>query len=141
MFSTIASWFTGSKAADNILDKDDGLLTQVGGWVGNMNFTPEEIAEMNLKLSDAVSDFAVKTLSENTERSKTRRSVAIMWIKAQLALVLLVVIVAPLDMELAKFYAEIAFGALMMGGTWSVIAFFFGGHMLSGHLGLSKKKD
>jgi len=141
MWGKVVNFFTGSKAVDNILDKDSGLLTQVGGWIGNMNFTPEEQAEMNVKMSDAVADFAVKTLSENTERSKTRRSVAVMWIKSQLALVFLIVMVAPFDMELAKFYAEIAFGALMMGGTWSVIAFFFGGHMLSGHLGMGKKKD
>ena len=139
MWSKVVSFFSGTKAVDNVLDKDNGLLSQVGGWVGNMNFTDEEQAKMNVRMSDAVAEFAVKTLSENTERSKTRRGVAIMWIKSQLALVFLVIAVAPLDMELAKFYAEIAFGALMMGGTWSVIAFFFGGHMLSGHLGMGKK--
>ena len=34
------SW--GEKAQDNVLDKDNGLLAQVGGWIGNMNFTEEE---------------------------------------------------------------------------------------------------
>lgn len=38
-----------SKAVDNIVDKDNGLLTQVGGWVGNMNYTDEEKAEANAK--------------------------------------------------------------------------------------------
>ena len=131
MWSKVLSFFGGSsKAVDNILDKDKGLLSQVGGYIGNLNFTTEEQAEHNKKMADAVSDFAVKTLDENTERSKARRDIAKMWIKTQLALILLIVIVAPLDMQLAEFYGEIAFGGLMMGGTWSVIAFHFGGHYL-----------
>ena len=139
IWSNVVSFFTSNKVADNILDKDNGLLTQIGGWVGNANFTEEEGRELNQKLSNAVADFAVKTMDENTERSKTRRNIAIMWIKAQLALVFLVVVVAPFDIELAKFYATIAFGTLMLGGTLSVLAFFFGGHMLSAHLGMGRK--
>ena len=27
------------KAVDDVLDKDSGLLTQFGGWIGNMNLT------------------------------------------------------------------------------------------------------
>ena len=131
MWSKVLSFFGGSsKAVDNILDKDKGLLSQVGGYIGNLNFTTEEQAELNKSLADGVADFAVKTLDENTERSKARRDIAKMWIKTQLALILLIVIVAPLDMQLAEFYASIAFGGLMMGGTWSVIAFHFGGHYL-----------
>jgi hypothetical protein len=140
------SWFSklmgADKVTDNVLDKDNGLLTQVGGWIGGMNFTPEEQAEMNERMVAGVGKFVEMTLGENTERSKTRRAVAVMWIKAQLAMILIVFIVAPFDMELAKFYLTIAFGTLMVGGTLSIIAFFFGGHMLSSHLGMSgNKKD
>lgn len=132
MFDKVLGFFTGgSKAVDDILDKDDGLLSKAGEYIGNLNFTDEEKAEHNKKMSDAVADFAVKTLDENTERSKARRDIAKMWIKTQLGLVLLVVIVAPFDISLAEFYASIAFGGLMMGGTWSVIAFHFGGHYLN----------
>ena len=130
MWNNIVNFFTGSKAVDNIQDPAAGLLSQVGGYIGNLNFTTEEQAELNKALADGVADFAVKTLDENTERSRARRDIAKMWIKTQLALILLIVIVAPIDMELAKFYGEIAFGGLMMGGTWSVIAFHFGGHYL-----------
>ena len=45
------SWFSKlfgtDKAVNNLVDKDNGLLTQVGGWVGNMNYTDEERAEAN----------------------------------------------------------------------------------------------
>jgi hypothetical protein len=124
---------------DNVLDKDSGLLTQVGGWIGGMNFTEEERAEMNERMVLGVSSFVEMTLSENTERSVTRRAVAVMWIKAQLAMILIVFLVAPFNRPLAEFYLSITFGSLMVGGTLSIIAFFFGGHMLSSHLGMGSK--
>jgi len=126
------------KAMDNVLDKDNGLLSQVGGWVGNMNFTEEEKAKMNAKMADGVSKFVEMTLSESTERSVTRRAVAVLWIRVQLAMIAITMGVAPWSMELAAFYLSIAFGTLMVGGTLSIIAFFFGSHMLSSHLGKGK---
>jgi hypothetical protein len=41
----IGRLFGTDKAVDNILDKDNGLLTQVGGWVGGLKHTEEEKAE------------------------------------------------------------------------------------------------
>lgn len=139
--SAIGSFFSSGKAVDNILDKDNGLLSQVGGWIGNSNFTEEERAELNKKTGDALADFVKSTLAENTERSKSRRDVSQMWIKTQLAMILITMMVAPLDMELAEFYMSIAFGSLMMGGTWAVIGFFFGPYMLGAHTKFGKKKD
>lgn len=127
------------KTVDNVMDKDNGLLSQVGGWIGGMNFTEEEKAEMNAKMVEGVGSFVKMTLSENTERSKTRRDVAVMWIKVQLAMLLIVFIAAPLDMAIAEFYLSIAFGTVMVGGTLSIIGFFFGAHMLSSHMGFNNK--
>ena len=135
------SWGKGSeKIAENILDKDNGLLTQVGGWIGNMNYTAEEKAKFTERLNLGVSNFVEMTLTENTERSKSRRAVAIMWIKVQLAMILIIMMVAPLDMELAKFYVTIAFGTLMVSGTLAILGFFFGSHMLSSHISSTKLK-
>jgi len=127
------------ETVNNVMDKDNGLLSQVGGWIGTMNFTPQEKAEMNARMADGVSKFVEMSLSESTERSKTRRAVAKAWIYSQLAMIFITMLVAPLSMELAKFYAGITFGSLMIGGTLSVIAFFFGSHMLSSHMGFKAK--
>ena len=137
---SILDWFSSSsKTVDNVMDKDNGLLAQVGGWIGGMNFTEEERAETNLKLADGISNFVKMTLQENTKRSKTRREIAVLWIKAQLIMIFWVMLIAPFDRELAKFYATIVFGTLMISGTLAVLAFFFGSHMLSSHLGFNKK--
>lgn len=58
--------FGTEQAVKNIVDKDNGLLTQVGGWIGNMNYTEEERAEANtrtrewgLKQLEALAPFKV----------------------------------------------------------------------------------
>ncbi len=126
---SLFSWFTSSsKTVDDVMDKDNGLLAQVGGWIGNMNLTEEEVMEQNAKTVGSVQEFVKATLSESTGRSKTRRSVAVLWIKSQLAIVLMCCITAPWNMPLAKFYMDLATSTLMITGTTAIIIFFFGSH-------------
>ena len=125
------SW--GEKTVDNIMDKDKGLLTQVGGWIGNMNLTPEEVMEFNGKTVDSVQMFVKATLSENTARSKARRAIATLWIKAELGIILMACIAAPWDMTLAEFYFKVAASGIMFGGTTAIIVFFFGSYGLTRH--------
>lgn len=137
---SLLSWFTGdNNVADNVLDKDNGLLTQFGSWIGNANYTEEEQAEGRMLVMTGAAKFTVDTMSEGTVRSKARREIAILWIKAQLILIFWVMVVAPFNIELAKFYATIVFGSLMIFGTMSVIVFFFGPYMLGQHTGLAGK--
>ena len=119
---------TSAKAQEDILDKDSGLIAKLGGWIGNMNLTKEEVLEFNVKTVASVQAFVAATLSESTDRSKTRRSIAVLWIKAQLAMVLMSCICAPWDLELAGFYGELATSSLMITGTTAIIIFFFGSH-------------
>lgn len=118
----------GEKTRDDVLDKDNGLLAQVGGWIGNMNLTKEEVIEFNNKTVASVQAFVKSTLDESTERSKTRRAIAVLWIKAQLGIVLMSCIAAPFDMELADFYFKLATSTLMITVTTAICIFFFGSH-------------
>ena len=131
------SWYNpfswSDKIVDNVLDKDDGLLSQVGGWIGNMNLTDEEVIKFNAKTVDSVQMFVKDTLSESTGRSKTRRSIAVLWIKSQLGIVLMCCIAAPWNMELAEFYFKLATSTLMITVTTAICIFFFGSHGLARH--------
>ena len=118
----------GEKTRDDILDKDNGLLAQVGGWIGNMNLTQEEVIEFNQKTVTSVHGFVQATLSENTERSKTRRSIAVMWIQTELFLILASVIVGMFDPTKAQFIFNVATSNVMLSGTTAIIIFFFGSH-------------
>ena len=50
------SWFGRlfgtKKAVDDVLDKDNGLLTQFGNWVGGFSYTSEEQAEHNQSIRE-----------------------------------------------------------------------------------------
>ena len=126
------SWYNplswGEKAVDNILDKDNGLLTQVGSWVGGLKLTAEEVMEFNGKTVTNVQEFVKATLSESTERSKARRAIAILWIRVELGIILMSCILAPWNMELANFYYNMATNGVMFSGTMAVLIFFFGSH-------------
>tara|TARA_R110000822_G_scaffold5332_5_gene22808 strand:+ start:769 stop:1182 length:414 start_codon:yes stop_codon:yes gene_type:complete len=131
------SWYNpftwSNKVADNVLDKDNGLIAQVGSWVGNMNLTKEEVIEFNAKTVSSVQSFVKATLSESTERSKTRRAIAVLWIKSQLAIVMMCCIAAPFDLELANFYFNLATSTLMITVTTAICIFFFGSHGIARH--------
>ena len=43
--SWLGSLFGTKKAMSDITDKDNGLLTQVGGWIGGFSYTDQEKAE------------------------------------------------------------------------------------------------
>ena len=124
---------TAPKAVDDILDKDNGLLTQVGGWVGNMNLTDEELIKHNIKTVADVQEFVRATLSESTDRSVTRRSIAVLWIKSHLAVIMFGCIAAPWNLELAQVYFNIATSGMMLSVTTAVSIFFFGSYGLARH--------
>lgn len=128
------SWFTSApKIVDDVLDKDNGLLTQFGGWIGNMNLTDEEVMKANVKTVADVQEFVKSTLSESTERSKARRSIADMWIKSHLSIILLCCIAAPWSAELANYYLSLATSSTMGGITAAISIFHFGSYGLARH--------
>ena len=140
--SMVKGIFSGPKVVDNIFDKDKGLLTQVGNWIGNSKLNPEEIMENDKELAKAVQGFAVATLAENTDRSKTRREIADQWIALQKWLIKMNVLSIFLDHLIEKLttidpgftgdVATIAFSPYIWGITGAVSLFFFGTHTMRG---------
>ena len=137
-WSSITGFLRGADVTKDIFDKDDGLISQAGGWIDRLQYTAQESASDNKDLIAAGTEFVKATLDENTTRSKTRRMIAVEWVRVQLAMILITMVVAPFDLELAEFYSSITFGWLMAGGTLSVIGFFFGTHMLRAGIGASR---
>jgi tRNA A37 threonylcarbamoyltransferase TsaD len=132
------SWFglvkSAPKIADNIFDKDKGLLTQVGGWIGNSKFTEEEQAEMNRDIAKSVQSFAVATLEENTDRSKARRQIAQDVIRFYLWLIFLCGMTYPIDPKWSALWLSLASLPALGGLVVGVGAFFFGAHIHRSHI-------
>lgn len=126
------------KAADNILDKDKGILVRTGGFINDLHYSDAEKAKDQAELGKVVIDYAKATANENTDRSKARRSIAVDWIRVQLFLVLLTAVMAPISMELAEFYFKLAVSAVMLSGTGAIFVFFYGMYSYGAHV---KKKD
>jgi hypothetical protein len=128
------NWLTQKpKTVDDIFDKEKGLLTQAGGWIGNMQFTDEERAEMNQANIKAVQKFVVDTLSENTDRSKARREIAVFFIKFYSVMLFMAGMTFPVNPGWSKVWFELA-TSLSAGGLVSAITvFFFGSYALARH--------
>ena len=138
LWTGLKTLVTGTpKIVEDVFDKDEGLLVKAGGFINNLHYSDQEKAKGFADLAKAVSDHIKTTLGESTERSKTRRLIAGMWIRTQLALILMVAITIPLNKAIAKQYFELATCEIMFWGTGSVIVFFFGAYVWGTYI----KKD
>ena len=138
-FTSIKDFFTiVPKAADDILDKDKGLLVRTGGWINDLNYTEAEKAKDFGEIAKGVIEFVKTTLIESTVRSKTRRAIAILWIKAQLGLILMVAMAISADeifkTNMKKDFFDLATCNVMAWGTGSIIIFFFGAYAWGTHI-------
>jgi len=133
IFTKVAQIFTGapSKTVNDIFDKDNGLLAQVGGWVGNSNFTPEEAAEHNAALGVAVRQYAVDTLAENTDRSKARREIAVFFIKFYALMLFMAGMTYPIDPGWSKVWILLTTSLAVGGLVGAISVFFFGSHAVA----------
>jgi hypothetical protein len=126
---TIGSFLLGggsSKGADNVMKVASG----VGGWIDGQQFTEQERAAYNSTLIEAAGKFMEHTIGENTERSITRRQLALLVIRFELILLSLVVILYKFDPEYAEFIYKIATTDPMNYLVLGIGAFFFMSHIV-----------
>ncbi len=134
------SWFTSTpKVVDDVFDKDNGLISQAGSWIGNMDLTDEEVMEANGKIISSVQDHVEKTLDENSERSKSRREIANLIVKFYILWLGVAFGVWPINEKYAIFILDGLSGLAIGGAFVSVIVFFFGSHGLVRHNNSKKK--
>ncbi len=137
-FTALKNFIIGApKITTDVFDKKDGLLAKAGGFLNDLHYSDAEKAKDVFELGKAVSDHVASTLSESTVRSKTRRWLAIQWIKVQLGFLLMTAICIPFSKTMAKDFFDLATCNIMLWGTGSVIVFFFGGYAWGTHI---KKK-
>ena len=129
IWTTVVGLFTGGdKTADLVHDTVRGI----GTWIDEQQLTDEERLKVSIEMVGKYNQFLDSTLSENTERSKTRRKMAIFVIRLEAAFLVLSLVMIKFDPSISEYAYKIAvdspWGILTMG----VSAFFFGSHMLRG---------
>lgn len=121
------------KLADDIFDSEKGILVKAGGFINDLHLSDVERIKLNLKAGEDVLDHVKATAGENTIKSKTRRELAIKWINLQINLIGVNVICVPLAVlspeqgkQIFNMMLKITLSWLMVGGTVTVMAYFFG---------------
>jgi hypothetical protein len=107
------------------------LVGNIRGMIDDSKFTAEEKARFNIQIADATAEYAKATLSENTERSKARRHIAIVSIYFFYFLVMTLLILwrfAPEWFEAAK---QLIVEFKLPTAFIMIMAFFFGGYYLN----------
>ena len=115
-----------SKGADNVMK----IASGVGGWIDGQQFTDQERAEFNAKMIGHYNDFMQSTVNENTQRSITRREIAMWIIRIEILCLMLYGALASFGLAAAKVWWQIAVDSPLGLLTLGVGAFFFGTHML-----------
>jgi hypothetical protein len=119
--------FSGaSKGSENVMK----VATGIGSWIDEQKFTPEEQAKHNLTMVGLYGDFMKSTVAENTQRSITRRAIAIWVIRLEAIFLLLYGVLASFKLAVSEVWWKIAVDSPWGMLTLGVGAFFFGTHMI-----------
>ena len=119
--------FSGaSKGSENVM----AIANGVGKFIDEQNFTEEEAHEQKLKVATAYVDYMQASQSENTQRSITRREIAIWVIRMEMVALVLYGALGSFKIEAAGVWKEIAFDSPLALLALGVGAFFFGTHLL-----------
>ena len=121
----IGNWFLGGSS-----DKGMEVIKGVGTWIDEQQYTEQEKAENAAVRAEAYSKFMQQTIDENSERSRTRRSLALLVLRWWVSLLTLSGILYKFDQGWSEYifkiatYQDVAFLVLGIG------AFFWGSHLL-----------
>lgn len=136
MWAPIAAIVTGAKllvgadpkaGASNVMEVARG----VGSWIDEQQFTDQEKSETLLKVADKVVEFIAGTAQENTERSITRRAIALWIIRCEVLLMVSSGAVFPVNKEWSEYLFKLGnFDAPIGWMACGAGVFFFGVHML-----------
>ncbi len=127
MWSFIKSVFgAGQDGSSNVLKVASGI----GNFIDEQSFTDEEKAVFNANTVKAYSEFMNSTVKENTQRSRTRRDLAIWIIRAEIGLLVASVIAYKFDSALSEYMYQVATDSPLGYLTLGTGAFFFGSHLV-----------
>jgi hypothetical protein len=139
IFSKALGFVVGeSKTSRDLFNRENGHLKNFGEWVGNSKFTAEEMAELDAETAKGVRQFAIDTLHENTDRSKSRRNCAQLIIRSYILFIFCSCVIYPFNQDAAMFWFDVAHKSQLGNLTIAVSVFFWGHHAFRTHKNKSK---
>ena len=117
----------GQDGADNVMR----VATGIGSWIDGQQFTDQEKAEYSKETAKQFQAFMESTIKENTQRSITRRSLAIWIIRTWIGLLVISIIAHASGADaVAKYVWEVVTYSTMDYLVLGVGGFFFGSHLV-----------
>lgn len=104
----------------------------IGTWIDERDFTEEERQKANMEILVKYGQFLDNTVNENSDRSRTRRALAIWIIRVEAFLLISSIPLAVYNPALAEYVYKVAVDSPWGLLTLGVGAFFFGTHLLRG---------
>ena len=127
-FSKAVGFLSGSSGdgASNVMKVASGI----GGWIDKGKFTDQEKAEFNAAIIPHFQKFMDSTVNENTQRSKSRREIALLVIRWELVMLTVSALLFKFDPIWAKYVFDIATLEVIVYLVLGIGAFFFGAHLI-----------
>jgi len=123
----IKAVFGGGQDGNNkVLEAAKG----VGKWIDEQKFTDEEKAQYNAEMVKHFGEYMAGTVNENTERSRSRRDIALWVIRFYIILLGFSALIYKFDGEWAAYAFKIAVSHPLNYLVLGIGAFFFGAHIL-----------
>lgn len=108
----------------------NNVFDKVSGGIDKLNFSNQERAAYNKEAADALAMFTKETLSESTDRSVTRRWIALAITAVYMLMSMCCMVLAFFDQEKAKLLLDVSSALSLDTAFIMVLAFFFGGYYL-----------
>jgi len=128
-FSAIVG-FLGGGGSGNGPDNVMKVASGVGGWIDGLKLTDQERMEFDGKMAGVYAGYIQSTVDENTERSRTRRNIAIWVIRFEILLLTLSILLFKIDPSWSEYIFKIATNSPMDFLVLGIGAFFFGAHLV-----------
>jgi len=106
------------------------VASGIGNWIDNNKFTDQERAKHKAALIPHFQKFMDSTVSENSERSRTRRNIAIWIIRTEIGLLVISGLLFKYDASWSEYIYKICTDSPLGLLTLGVGAFFFGTHLV-----------
>ena len=130
-------WLTG-KNKTTVINGAVDLVKGVRSMIDDSKFTPEEAMRANITIADKTAEFVGNTLSENTERSVTRRRIAVFFMYFFCSWIVSIALSWLFKKELAEFMLKLTSDLNLHWAFIAVIGFFFGSYTLRQYTGKKK---
>ena len=131
------TWLSsGSKAADAAIDTVGDIRSAIDVLI----LTEEEKIQYGLKGMDQFLEFQKLNMEQSSERSKARREIAFLIVKAQLLQLFFIGTAWIINKEWAEFLLKLNTGLKVGAAFFAAIVFYFGYYGVQGAIDKYKKK-